>query len=65
MLNLYIVVHVFFLKAYEIRIQARLFFDIYDFEAHIMFNFSGYQTIGMKKFNSNVAAKCEYIFSDL
>jgi len=29
-----------------------------------MLNFSRYQTTGIKKFNFNVAAKCEYIFSD-
>jgi len=39
--------------------------SIYDFEAHIMLNFSGYQITGMtKKFNSNVATNCEYTFSD-
>jgi len=49
----------------KFRIQARLCSAIYDFEARIMLNFSRYQTTDVRdKFNSNVAAKFEYIFSD-
>jgi len=45
----------------KFRIQARLCLAIYDFEARIMLSFSRYQNTGMRKINSNVAAKCEYI----
>jgi len=51
----------------KFRIQARLCLAICDFEAHIMqliLNFSSYRNPVWEKFNSNVAAKCEYLFSD-
>jgi len=53
-----------FNKHMKFWIQARLCLAIYDFEACILLNFSRLTT-GMRKiFNSNMAAKCEYIFSD-
>jgi len=52
----------------KFRIQARLFFAIYDFEARIMLSlsltFPGTRLPVWEKFNSNVAAKCKCIFSD-
>jgi len=49
----------------KFRIQARLCLAIYDFEARIMLSltFQGARLPVREKFNSNVAAKCEYIFS--
>jgi len=52
----------------KFRIQARLCLAIYDFEARIMLSlcitFQGTRLPVREKFNSNVVAKCEYIFSD-
>jgi len=52
----------------KFRIQDWLCLAIYDFEARIMLSkcltFSRYQITGWEKFNSNVVAMCEYIFSD-
>jgi len=58
----------FFYKHMKFRIQARLCLAIYDFEAHIMLSlcltFQDTRLPVREKFNSNVAAKYEYIFSD-
>jgi len=58
----------FFYKHMKFRIQARLCLAVCDFEAHIMLSlcltFQVTRLPGWKKFNSNVAAKCENIFSD-
>jgi len=47
---------------------AQLCLAAFDFEAHIMLNFLRYWSAGLpvwkKKFNSNVAAKSEFLFSD-
>jgi len=52
----------------KFRNQARLCLAIYHFKAHIMLmiNFSRYRNTGtvFKKFNSNVAVKCESLFSN-
>jgi len=47
-------------------IQAQLCLAVYDFEARIMLSLTFQGTIlpVWEKFNSNVAAKCEYTFSD-
>jgi len=39
----------FFYKHMKFRNQTRLFLAIYNFEAHIMLNFSRYRTTGMGK----------------
>jgi len=48
--------------------QARLCLAIHDFETRIMLSlcltFQGTRLPVWEKINSNVAAKCEYIFSD-
>jgi len=58
----------FFYKHMKFQIQARLCLAIYDFEARIMLSlcltFQSTSLLVWEKFNSNVAAKCEYIFSD-
>jgi len=58
----------FFLKHMKFRNQARLCLAVFDFEAHSMlslcFTFQGTRLPVCEKFNSNVAAKCEFIFSD-
>jgi len=60
-------IHVFN-KDMKFRIQAQLCLAIYNFEAHIMLSlcltFQGIKLPIWEKFNFNVAAKCEYIFSD-
>jgi len=60
--------YMFFYKHMKFRIEARLCLAIYDFEVHIMLNlcltFKGTRLPVWEKFNSNVAAKCEYILSD-
>jgi len=47
------------------KFQARLCFVIYEFEARIMLSFcltfQGIRLLVSEKFNSNVAAKCEYV----
>jgi len=52
----------------KFRIQARLCLNclaIYDFEARIMLSLClTFQRNKSEKFNSNVAAKSEYIFND-
>jgi len=50
----------------KFRNQTRLCLAIYDFEARIMLSLClTFQGLPVReKFNSNVAAKCEYIFSD-
>jgi len=52
----------------KFRIQARLCLAVYDFEVRIMLSlfltFQGTRLPVGEKFNSNVAAKCEYTFSD-
>jgi len=59
-------VHVSFYKHMKFRNQARLYLPIYDFEARIMLSvcltFQGTRLPVWEKFNSNVVAKCEYIF---
>jgi len=56
------------LAAMKFWIQARLCLAIYDFEARIMLilclTFQVTRLPVWEKFNFNVAAKCEYIFSD-
>jgi len=58
----------FFYKHMKFQIQARLCLAIYDFEARIMLSlcltFQGTRLPVWEKFNSNVAPKCKYIFSD-
>jgi len=57
-----------FYKHMKFWIQAQLCLAVYDFEARIMLSlcltFQGARLPVWEKFNSNVAAKCEYIFSD-
>jgi len=52
----------------KFRNQARLSLAVSDFEAHIMLSlcltFQGTELPASKKFNSNVAANDEYLFSD-
>jgi len=52
----------------KFRKQARLCLAIHDFKAHIMLSlcltFQGTGLPVWEKFNSNMAAKCEYLFSD-
>jgi len=58
----------FFYKHMKFRLQARLCFGTCDFEAHIMLSlcliFLGTELPVWKKFNSSVAAKCEFLFGD-
>jgi len=58
----------FFNKYMKFRNQARLCLAVSDYEAHIMLSicltFEGTGLPVWKNFNSNVAAKGEYLFSD-
>jgi len=60
--------YMFFYKHMKFRNQARLCLAVSDFEAHIMpslyLTFQGTGLPVWEKFNSNVAANAEYLFSD-
>jgi len=61
--------YLFFYKHMKFRNQARLCLAVFDFKAYSMLSlcltFQGTRLPVWENFNSNVAAKCEYIFSDL
>jgi len=46
-----------FYKHMKFRIQARLCLAVYDFEVHIMLNFSRYQTNGKRKIKLQCGCK--------
>jgi len=58
----------FFYKHMKFQNQAWLCLTVFDFEAHSMLSlcltFQGTELPVWENFNSNMAAKCEYIFSD-